>query len=200
MTLTPLSCQLMGWRGADQNGFANNGAHWFCGGLLLFVGGLLEFFLGHTFAFVVYATYGGFFLALGATLTPGFNALAPYMTGLSAVLNATFYNSFVFFICSLRTNICLVLLFLAYTLAFPLLAAAEWTHADGNLELANRLMVSGGAPCFVVSMCSWWAMIGGLLEAVHFPFSLPIRDLSRIVPWAGASDMYDVEAGPGKME
>src|SRR5690349_17827952 len=110
MTLTPLSCQLMGWRGADQNGFANNGANWFCGGLLLFLGGLLEFFLGHTFAFVVYAAYGehnlppnshlgvslltsslqgGFFLALGATLTPGFNAEAPYMNGSSAVLGAT---------------------------------------------------------------------------------------------------------------
>jgi len=58
MTLTPLSCQLMGWRGADPNGFANNGAHWFCGGLLLFLGGLLEFFLANTFAFVVYCAYG----------------------------------------------------------------------------------------------------------------------------------------------
>ena len=62
MTLTPLSCQLMGWRGADQSGFANNGAHWFCGGLLLFLGGLLEFFLAHTFAFVVYCSYGKFCL------------------------------------------------------------------------------------------------------------------------------------------
>jgi uncharacterized protein len=231
MTLTPLSCQLMGWRGADQNGFANNGANWFCGGLLLFLGGLLEFFLGHTFAFVVYAAYGehnlppnshlgvslltsslqgGFFLALGATLTPGFNAEAPYMNGSSAVLGATFYNSFgffylfvgvlsfVFFVCSLRTNICLVLLFLAYTLAFPLLAAAEWTHADGGLELSHRLTVGGGAACFVVSACSWWAMIGGLLESVDFPFTLPMGDLSRIVP--GASHVDDVEAAPGKME
>ncbi|KAK4450810.1 GPR1/FUN34/yaaH family-domain-containing protein [Podospora aff. communis PSN243] len=209
MTLTPLSCQLMGWRGADQNGFANNGANWFCGGLLLFLGGLLEFFLGHTFAFVVYAAYGGFFLALGATLTPGFNAEAPYMTS-SAVLDATFYQSFgffylfvgvlsfVFFVCSLRTNICLVLLFLAYTIAFPLLAAAEWTHADGNLELSNRLLVGGGAACFVVSACSWWAMIGGLLESVDFPFTLPMGDLSRMVP--GASQVDDVEAAPGKME
>lgn len=58
MTLTPLSCQLMGWRGSDPGGYANNGAHWFCGGLLLFLGGLLEFFLAHTFAFVVYCSYG----------------------------------------------------------------------------------------------------------------------------------------------
>ncbi|KAK3389984.1 GPR1/FUN34/yaaH family-domain-containing protein [Podospora didyma] len=193
LTLTPLSCQLMGWRGSDPNGYANNGAHFFLGGLLLFLGGLLEFFLAHTFAFVVYCSYGGFFLALGATLTPGFNAALPYTSG-AGILDASFYNgfgffylfvgvlSFVFFVCSLRTNVCLVILFLAYTIAFPLLAAAEWTHAQGQMALSHRLTVGGGAACFVVSLCSWWAMIGGLFESVDFPFVLPMGDLSEIMP------------------
>ncbi|KAK4214256.1 GPR1/FUN34/yaaH family-domain-containing protein [Rhypophila decipiens] len=201
MTLTPLSCQLMGWRGADSNGFANNGAHFFCGGLLLFLGGLLEFFLANTFGFVVYCAYGGFFLALGATLTPGFGAETPYLSP-SGVLGDGFYNSFgffylfvgllsfVFLICSIRTNLCLVVLFLAYTIAFPLLAAAEWTHAQGQMALSHRLTVGGGAACFVVSMCSWWALVGGLLQSVDFPFTLPMGDLSRVVP--GAKD-FDVE-------
>ena len=81
MTLTPLSCQLMGWRGADQSGFANNGAHWFCGGLLLFLGGLLEFFLAHTFAFVVYCSYGKFRL-VSLTDPPFFpsNSLPPFFS------------------------------------------------------------------------------------------------------------------------
>ncbi|KAK0645753.1 hypothetical protein B0T16DRAFT_457748 [Cercophora newfieldiana] len=153
----------------------------------------------------------GFFLALGATLTPGFNAEVPYMTGSSAILNATFFNSFgffylfvgllsfVFFICSFRTNICLVILFLAYTIAFPLLAAAEWKHAEGQMALSHRLTVGVGAACFVVSAASWWAMIGGLLESVDFPFTLPMGDLSRVFP-SGAS-VLDVEAAsPSKME
>lgn len=201
LTLTPLSCQLMGWRGSDPNGFANNGAHFFCGGLLLFLGGLLEFFLAHTFAFVVYCAYGGFFFALGATLTPGFGAETPYMK--SGVLGAEFYASFgffylfvgllsfVFLICSLRTNLCLVILFLAYTVAFPLLAAAEWAHAEDRLALAHRLTVGGGAACFVVSACSWWAMIGGLLQSVDWPFDLPMGDLSHIIP--AARKEVDVE-------
>jgi len=108
--------------------------------------------------------------------------------------------SFVFFICSLRTNICLVILFFAYTIAFPLLAAAEWTHADGNLALSSRLMVGGGAACFVVSMCSWWAMIGGLLHSVNFPVALPMGDLSHAVPGSGMG--VDLERGgvDGKLE
>ncbi|KAK3331201.1 GPR1/FUN34/yaaH family-domain-containing protein [Apodospora peruviana] len=204
MTLTPLSCQLMGWRGSDPSGAANNGAHFFCGGLLLFLGGLLEFFLAHTFAFVVYCAYGGFFLALGATLTPGFGAETPYTSTATGLLSDDFYNSFgffylfvgllsfVFFICSIRTNVCLVVLFLAYTLAFPLLAAAEWTHAQGQMDLSHRLTVGGGAACFVVSICSWWAMIGGLLESVDFPFTLPMGDLSHVVPGASKSHHEEV--------
>jgi len=77
MCLTPLSCQLMGWRGADGSGSANkcvhytnivksleltsnvtSGVHFFCGGVLMLLGGLLEFFLGNTFAFVVFCSYG----------------------------------------------------------------------------------------------------------------------------------------------
>jgi succinate-acetate transporter protein len=62
LCLTPLSAQLMGWRGADGSGSANNGAHFFCGGVLLLLGGILEFFLGNTFAFVVFGSYGMFSL------------------------------------------------------------------------------------------------------------------------------------------
>lgn len=154
---------------------------------------------------------GGFFLALGATLTPGFNAAVPYETA-TGVLGAAFYNSFgffylfvgflsfVFFICSLRTNICLVILFLAYTIAFPLLAAAEWTHAQGQMALSNRLMVGGGAACFVVSLCSWWAMIGGLLESVDFPISLPMGDLSGVIRGRTTTDVESARVEASKME
>ena len=147
---------------------------------------------------------GGFFLALGATLTPSFNAQLPYESA-TGILNDQFFStfgffylfvgvlSFVFFICSFRTNICLVVLFLAYTLAFPLLAAAEFAHADGDLELAHRLTVGGGAACLVVSICGWWAMIGGLLESVDFPIRLPMGDLSTIVPSGTGRGMHDVQ-------
>ena len=42
------------------------------------LGGILEFFLGNTFSFVVFCSFGGFWFTLGATLTPGFNAYGAY--------------------------------------------------------------------------------------------------------------------------
>ncbi|KAI5817091.1 GPR1/FUN34/yaaH family-domain-containing protein [Pyronema omphalodes] len=192
LCLTPLAAQLMGWRGADGSGSANNGAHFFCGGVLLLLGGILEFFLGNTFAFVVFGSYGGFFLSLGATLTPGFGVLAPYTTE-SGALNHAFYNSFgffylftgllsvVFLICSLRTNIVFVGIFLAYSIAFPLLAASDWAKGMGNEHLGHTLLVAGGAACFVVAMLGWYALLSSLLQSVDFPFDLPMGDLSNII-------------------
>ena len=42
LSLTPLSCDLMGWRGAGGNGAASTGVYFFFGGLLMIFGALGE--------------------------------------------------------------------------------------------------------------------------------------------------------------
>ena len=78
LTASPLSCELMGLRGAGGGGAATTGAYYFIGGFLMSLGGILEFFLANTFSFVVFCSFGGFWLTLGATLTPAFNAYGAY--------------------------------------------------------------------------------------------------------------------------
>lgn len=102
LSLSPLSCELMGWRGAAGDGIATIGAYYFIGGFLMSLGGILEFFLGNTFSFVVFCSFGGFWFTLGATLTPSFNAYGAYAsdpnniaTGLtSPQFHASFGKSF----------------------------------------------------------------------------------------------------------
>lgn len=48
------------------------------GGLLMFVGGILEWVLGNSFASVVFCTFGGFWFSYGATLVPSFGAYGAY--------------------------------------------------------------------------------------------------------------------------
>src|ERR1700744_691066 len=55
-----------------------SGVYYFFGGLLMVLGGFLEFILGNTFPFVVFSSFGAFWLAFGATLTPYFNASVAY--------------------------------------------------------------------------------------------------------------------------
>ena len=57
---SPLACAMMGWRGAGGGGVAMVAVYYFVGGLLMSLGGLLEFFLGNTFSFVVFLGYGKF--------------------------------------------------------------------------------------------------------------------------------------------
>lgn len=75
MSLTPLSCDLMGLGGAGGNGAASTSAYttpfstsqltsslsgvfFFMGGLLMILGGIMEFLLGNTFPFVLFCGYG----------------------------------------------------------------------------------------------------------------------------------------------
>ncbi|POS83330.1 hypothetical protein EPUL_005868, partial [Erysiphe pulchra] len=78
--LSPLACDLMGWRGAGGNGAAGMGSYYFFGGLLMILGGLLEFIVGKTFSFVVFCSFGGFWLTVGTTLQPFYNVGAAYAT------------------------------------------------------------------------------------------------------------------------
>ncbi|KAK0345298.1 hypothetical protein LTR59_007223 [Friedmanniomyces endolithicus] len=175
---TPATCMLMGWHGAGGGaGIANadTGAYFFCGGVLLYAGAIGEWILGNTFPAVV------FFDAVG-----GYGD-AP----------AGFYNSFAFFlvfmailclfyaIAALRTNICLVVILVCFCVTFPCLAAAYF-YAGAGVGPSTECRVVGAAFAFVASMVAWYLWFSMLLEAVDWPFSLPVGDLSTMIK--GKSD------------
>lgn len=63
----------------------------------MIIGGVMEFILGNTFPFVVFCSFGGFWLSFAATLTPFYNAYGAYsptdnpVDGLNTVgFNASF--------------------------------------------------------------------------------------------------------------
>ena len=59
LSLTPLTCDLMGWRGAGQaNGSAGIPAFYFFGGVLMVVGGVFELLVGNTFPATVFSSFG----------------------------------------------------------------------------------------------------------------------------------------------
>ena len=61
------------------------GTYFFFGGLLMILGSLGEFIIGNTFPFVVFGSFGAFWLGWGATLQPFYNAYGAYSeTGVAA--------------------------------------------------------------------------------------------------------------------
>lgn len=193
-----------------------SGAYFFFGGVLMILGGFLEWILGNTFPFVVFCSYGAFWLTFGSTLQPFYNSYGAYSPdptlpgeGLTTVgFNASFaffllfmaLLSFVFLICSLRTNVVFFTIFLTLVPAFTLLAGAFWQAANAyaaseqgrtadsasHAQTASRCQTAGGAFLFVTSLAGWYIFFAIMLAALDFPFQIPVGDLSSLIK--GASE------------
>ena len=175
-----MACEMMGWRnaaaGPGPSLAVNVGACFFMGGLLMFTGGLLEFFLGNTFSFAVFVSYGmsrvsanircndtelillgGYFFSYGITLTPSYNAYngynsdptstaqglasAPFNAGFGFFLLCMAFLSLIFLICSLRTNVMFVIVFLTLVVGFILEAGEYFQIGVGNTSAGASLRV-----------------------------------------------------------
>ncbi|KAJ6264993.1 hypothetical protein Dda_1148 [Drechslerella dactyloides] len=209
VSLTPLSMNLMGWRGAGGAGAAQVASFYFIGGMLSLIGGLFEFILGNTFAFVVFTSFAGFWMTLGGTLTPSFNAMGWYSESGTNILegdNSAMFNAsygfyvlawamltFIYLICSLRTNVVYVILFATLDAVYGLLVGVYFAIADGEKDFAHTLLVTAGACGLVSALSGWYILFAQLLEALDFPLQLPVGDLSHII--VSASERRSRAAG-----
>ncbi|KAK5994456.1 Protein alcS [Cladobotryum mycophilum] len=196
---TPLGCALMGWRGAGGGGAGTIGALYFFGGMLQIIGAVLEWIIGNTFVYIVFGSFGAFWLAFAATLTPFYNAEGAFTAGATTAAEKlagvhSFQASLAFFllfmgllvfmylICSLRTNVVFFIIFLFLDLALFLLTAAYWESAEGNAEMFETLSKTAGACVFVFCVFGWYLLFVQLLSSVDFPLDLPVGDLSNRIP------------------
>nr|MDZ8059463.1 GPR1/FUN34/YaaH family transporter [Nostoc sp. EkiNYC01] len=182
-------------READEG---SRGVYYFFGGPLMMLGGSFEFLLGNTFSFVVFCSFGAFWLSFGATLTPSFNATAAYGPDNPAagtfdpMFAATFAYfhiymgvlCFIYTVAAVRTNILFVLIFAACVGAFGCLAAFFFEIAQG--ADAHGLQYTAGVLTFIASLLGWYLLFAQILAAVDFPLNLPVGDLGGFVK--GASE------------
>lgn len=171
----------------------------------MIIGSVLEFVLGNTFPFVVFGTFGAFWLTIGGTLTPQYNAAGAYdpkdpTNGSSTpMFNASFgffhlymgLLCLIYLICSLRTNIIFMGIFVLLVPSFGCLAGAYWQLAKANVSLATTLLHAAGGMTFVVCLLGWYLFFVQLLASVDFPLNLPVGDLGRFI--RGASDRKKAE-------
>lgn len=90
--------------------------------------------------------------------------------------------TFLYFICSLRTNLIFVIIFLTLDIALFLLVGFYWKAAEGDMAVANNLQVAAGAFTFTFCVFGWYLLTSILLQTLEFPFSLPVFDLSARFP------------------
>ncbi|KIS68742.1 uncharacterized protein UMAG_03310 [Mycosarcoma maydis] len=192
LTLMPTSCCLMGWRGATSNSLlALIGAFYFMGGMAMIIAGLLEFVIGNTFPFLVFASFGTFWLTLAGYLDPRFASQATLLSG-EGGSPAAYYVPFGYYLifwavytyfltlAAFRTNVVLVWILFFVALTFTTLGAAYLKFGESSLAAGANLITAAGACGFTACMGGFYILLHLCLAATDFPFNIPLFDLAHL--------------------
>lgn len=186
LNLCPTSCILMGFRGLTAAGqLSLLGTYYSMGAIGMIVAGILEFIVGNTFPFVVFFTFGTFWLSLAVFVDPvhmvqAGNASNPTDLYAPFALYLIFWGIYVFFltVAAFRTNVVLVIILFCVAMTFTLLGAGYLRLADGSAEMASNLIISAGAFGFTACMAGYYILFDLIMASTQFPFALPLGDLS----------------------
>ena len=119
--------------------------------------GIFELLIGNTFAYTIFGSLGGYFLSMGAILTPAFGVSAAYakhpaeFRNMMGLFNICWGAVFiVFLIVAIRSNVFMVLIFSAVSITCILSAIGDFQAADGHKEAKKNLdRVRNTAQCLL---------------------------------------------------
>lgn len=154
------------------------------GGLVQLLAGMWEMAVGNTFGATALSSYGGFWIAVGITLTPGGFAIESAYTGV------TFYYAFGFFlfgwfiftflllIATLRSTVAFFFLFFTLDMAFLLLALGYIYATTAGPRVA--LIKAGGVFGLLAAFAAWYNALAGILDDSNSFFVIPVAHF----PWS----------------
>lgn len=148
------------------------------GGLVQLLAGMWEFRRNNTVAATVFASYGGFLLALGASLIPGFGIAGALQNPSTAhpVLGLFFLCWTIFtgilLLSSLRTSLAFLVVLGLLFLSYLLLTIGEL--AGGN----TALLITGGWLGIVCALAAWYTALASILRSADGAFRLPVGLIS----------------------
>jgi len=173
LTNTLMSLFLMNIRGIKELTFLAP-TMWFTAGLTNFVVGIFELLIGNTFAYVIFGSLGGYFLSLGAILTPPFGITDYYtkkatkaevLHGAKELRNALGCFNLIwaamfvmFLIISIRTNVFMVIIFTCVAITCVLSAVGDFQFADGNPHAKENLDKIAGVFLLISSVPNWYLL------------------------------------------
>jgi len=188
LALTPTVCILMSWDGTAPTSLTSIiGDFYFIGGLGMTIGGVFEWVLGNTFPFVVFSTFGGFWLSLGVLFDPSKGIASAFPGGTTSPAfnhGVQFYFTFwailcgLYFIAAVRTNVVFMYVFFTLVMTFAFLAAAYRQSGLGNASMSLTFLKTAGAFGFANIVGGWYLAVVLIFAAVEMPFFLPVGDLS----------------------
>jgi hypothetical protein len=89
--------------------------------------------------------------------------------------------SFIFLICSTRTNVAFFLVFTTATMGFAFASGAFWNLSLGYTGLGTLCLHAAGGSFFACVMFGWYLLFAIMMAAVDMPFAVPVGDLSTVI-------------------
>ncbi|KLU92314.1 hypothetical protein MAPG_11260 [Magnaporthiopsis poae ATCC 64411] len=162
------------------------------GGLVQLLAGMWEMAVGNTFGATALSSYGGFWIAYGIMLTPGWNILGeggPYdrsgdpgmgTSALGVFLTGWFVFTTILLLCTLRSTVMFFLLFFTLDMAFLMLACSEYALNVGSVDAAHALEKAGGGFGMVSAFLAWYNAFAGIADSSNSFFLIPVFHF----PWS----------------
>lgn len=150
-----------------------------CGGLAQLLAGMWEFACGNTFGATAFTSYGAFWISYALIFIPGTGILAAYEkapadleNAVAFFLTAWFVFTFIMWLGTFRTNMCLVALFFSLDMTFMFLMIGAY---KGSVRCHK---IGGGLGLLTAAIAYYTGAAGVLTPDVTF-IQLPVGDLPK---------------------
>lgn len=186
LSLTPLSCVLLGLRDTTSMGnLSLVGTFYGVGAAGLMIAGVLEWVAGNTYNLTVFFSFGSFWMSLAIFNDP-LHAIGKTLEKDALDLYAPFgfyclawavYVAFLT-VAAFRVNVVFVFLLANVTLAFITLGVGNLSLGDGTMVVGSRLIQAGGGFALAACIAGYYALWNAVMASTGFPLLLPVGDLS----------------------
>ncbi|KAJ5940885.1 GPR1/FUN34/yaaH protein [Penicillium verrucosum] len=184
-----LGCINMGTRDITEPNMVVGVAYAY-GGLVQLLAGMWEMAAGNTFGATALSSYGGFWIALGITFTPGFQIMSELQKADNGSTDM-FYDSFGLFLmgwfaftfllltCTVKSTAVFFSLFLSVDVAFLLLGIGH-LHRDAQGKPNQSVLTAGGLFALLAAFLAWYSALAGIADDSNSFFIIPVFHF----PWS----------------
>ncbi|KAJ5721255.1 GPR/FUN34 family protein [Penicillium malachiteum] len=191
LTTFVLGCINMQTRGITEPNMVVGPAFAY-GGLIQLLSGMWEMAVGNTFGATALSSYGGFWISLGITFTPGgFNiqkslieadpdgGLGMFYDSLGLFLMGWFIFTFLMLLCTVKSTVVFFSLFLSVDIAFLLLGVG-YLQRNAQQEPNEKVLKAGGLFALLAAFLAWYVAFAGVADDSNSFFIPPVWHF----PWS----------------
>ncbi|KAJ5826776.1 GPR1/FUN34/yaaH protein [Penicillium robsamsonii] len=185
-----LGCINMGTRDITEPNIVVGSAYAY-GGLVQLLAGMWEMAAGNTFGATALSSYGGFWIALGITFTPGLQVMSELQKADSTGSTDMFYDSYGLFLmgwfvftfllltCTVKSTAVFFSLFACVDIAFLMLGIGH-LHRDSHGKPNQPILQVGGLFALIAAFLAWYSALAGIADNSNSFFVIPVFHF----PWS----------------